>query len=566
MRDTVPALQAAVQDFCVTLNTVRQESNVAGSARLELEALLRGMFGAFRDARGATALGLPTWYLPASYDNLDTGNAWHPPYPRYSQELQYASTDLELARQYMGPEALRELVQAACAYARNAKLVPEKWSGTLGVLAGTGTVQLYDVLTRLLIERPNDGVVVPTPTYGFFLPQIERAGGDIIPLPLSPSGRVSAQQLRDVVEKAESQRWSQWRSEICARITLARLRWPQADIYWDKLKRELLRAESPFEADAILSTYGAPRGRVLYSMLSPPRVVALFHINPQVNGLVYGSAQVDALSDVLVSKQMAVIEDLAYHGLILRENATVISSFLSTSVPTYSLLGLSKPFALAGHRIGILLTSEPLEPLQRLVESSAGFVPPASQLAAAAVLGAPSEHLASYLDAANNDPDEGYAIKRRIMLMLLKGRHTGNVLPYEREAILARLHAELAEVAMCLDVTKQACEQFLDEGLSRLVELAHDPEMGIFILVSCKPCIDLAWAKHLGVKTSFDFFAWAAYFCGVRTIPEESMGSAWQDAHLLRLSLSPAVGTLVKSAFLLWFAARRFEDSYGLRA
>lgn len=549
-------LATAIDEFRGLLVPIKQEIAAAPPHRARFEAVLTSMFGPLLLARGATALGLAPEVIPPLQDNLDTGNAYHAPFPQFASSLQRALADADASRPYRGPEAMQELTANARLFAQGSGLVSAAAAGTLGVVAGAGTVHLYDCVCRLVVQRPGDGVIVPTPTYGFFLPQIERSAGEVIALPLGADGRVDPTQLEQLVTRSNAQRWTQWRCELAARLELAKLRWPDV-LAWDALGASLLLAGTRQQADTLLAQGIQILGDQLVQALSPPRVAAFLHINPHVNGAAMGEADLAAIARILAAHQVVVIEDLAYHSMPVGTSDAALTSLLGGAARTYTLLGFSKPFAVAAHRVGVLLSHECVQPLQRLVENSIGFVPPAVQQAMAALLGSGVAALKAYHDAAANDPAEGYTFKRDLLLTLIQGaRCDGSAEPTPVNKRIAR---ELQPLVHMLGMEHDTAARFMRQGLSDLLTVQWVPQAGIFVLVSCRPFLQLPWAQALQLTSSFDFFAWAAFFTGVRSIPQEAMGGL-HACHVLRLSFSPPVVTLVRAAFLVWVAAQRFAS------
>ncbi|PKO31816.1 MAG: hypothetical protein CVU34_16640 [Betaproteobacteria bacterium HGW-Betaproteobacteria-7] len=549
-------LAAALDGFRQKLKSAKEEIGAAVPYRNRLEALLACMFGQLLLPHGAAALGIPSALIPRLQDNLDTGNSYHEPFPAFTDSLHLDVTGADSSRLYHGPEAIEELVISARAFAEQAGLVSAATAESLDVVAGMGTVHLYDSVCRLVIERPGDGVIVPTPTYGFFLPQIERAGGDVIPLSIQDGVRVHPADVAKLIVQSNAHRLAMWRAELRPKLELAKLRWPE-EVNWDALGISLQTVQTQQEADSLLAEYVLLLGKQVSKALSPPRVVGFLQINPHVSGLTMSEADVLGIAEILATCEVVAIEDLAYHSMHLSLTDYTVASFLKGPATAYTLVGFSKPYSVAAHRVGVLLTRQPIQPLQRLIESSVGFVSPAVQKAMAAVLGAGKQQLMSYHDNARSNPLEGYAFKRDVLLALIQGQESA-VNSENRAKVFGRIERELDALLFGLGVEQQVVSRFMKRGLSDLLRVECVPQAGIFVLVSCRPFLQLRWVQALNLTSSFDFFAWAAFFTGVRSIPEEAMGGL-SECHILRLSLSPPVATLVVAAFLVWLAADRFR-------
>jgi aspartate/methionine/tyrosine aminotransferase len=79
------------------------------------------------------------------------------------------------------------------------------------------------------------------------------------------------------------------------------------------------------------------------------------------------------LGEVLGRHQVAAIEDMSYHSI--RSAPEDSGTLLDHHPDTYVLFGLSKPFALANLRIGLLwIPRAEAEPVRRALEATVGFV------------------------------------------------------------------------------------------------------------------------------------------------------------------------------------------------
>ncbi|MEH0542269.1 aminotransferase class I/II-fold pyridoxal phosphate-dependent enzyme [Streptomyces sp. B21-105] len=519
-------------------------------------------------------------------DNLDTGNpAFHPPDVFMNTMVKLAS-DPENLRGYYGGFARDDLRSAVQEFLRRTGLLSA--DQTVDVVAGAGTVHLYDLLCRHLVRRPNDVVLSAHPFYGFFLPHAERSGGQTRLVRPDDGYRCSGSLVASSISAVNDELHQGWATTVGHRFrafltdaaphlglcvpplwveevgrALDRVRtWPD---FPEQCDGEVLDLLGPLLAEVGLPWPALARVGKLPTV---PRVVAWMHINPSQGGDVYGQEHVSALAEVLRYAQVPPIEDLAYHSV--RIQLGELGSFFRTGVPTYQLLGLSKPFGLANCRVGLLVTdTDDGYQLGRLVETSAGWMPTFHQIALRDLLA--DKEVERYLRENSSASQDSYAAKCTVALAVLRGRRHDPTLSEDGFAHVSRIADETAEElfgpfgsyphAAGVPI-RSLVDDFLADGLSAWLSVPRPPEAGFFVMADCTSLITSELGRALDLRSAFDVFALFTHFAGVRTIPEEAMtvASLSTDTKLLRLSFSVPSRTWVHACFLIFLLLRRLTE------
>jgi len=520
------------------LEQFRADHRCAGTDEvLRFESMCRHMFQTFACPDAAE----PVSASPVS--NLDTGDAVARPFPPFVDALRAGAAGVTMdAHHYYGAESIAPLSAATTAFLHRTGFPTQRPPTRLRVLPGAGTVQVYDAVCKVVVRQPDDTVVVPRLGYGFFLTQPCRVGGRVAPVACDGRGAVTAQALTTAVNEQNHALWDGWRRDAdtlfgravrrlsnCGvpavspqgRATLWQIKammaghpagWRSPEVW------ELLSGVAPQLAAP------AVRERAL-ALLRPPAVVAFLHIQPAVSGHVYSTAEVAQLAAVLDDARVAVVEDVAYHSIRCRLRD--LASMQGVAAEVYTLLGLSKPMAVANLRLGLLLVDdEHYERPHRALEATTGYVSALLQRTLAHALAADGY---DEYTAANSCGPQGYEYRRDLMHRLLGGgsRDDPGTVEFVRRAAAGDTELE------------PFVDAFLREGLRRWLRPVVTPVAGFFQLVSCAPLLDLPEFRALGIGSSFDVFALLAYLFDVRTIPEESMGPGADTGDTLRLAFSP---------------------------
>jgi aspartate/methionine/tyrosine aminotransferase len=570
------------------------------------EFLLDEMFEVFLSLNVETAAsGGDIDCFPLS-DNFDTGNASSGPFPPFVAGVQEAFRDLDAYRGYVGPRPIDGLPKAVKDWLIHHGFITAQRSSELAVAVGAGTVHLYDVLCRTLIQRPGDIVIIPEVTYGFFIPQVERSGGRTHILRATGGAKIDAGAVAATVDAINNASADNWRKMARQRLEVYiaetegyfgdAICTPGSGLLED-LNEELSACVSPLEiqaklehfilseicrGDAALSSRvsAAPQTRMLF----PPRVVAYLHINPNLYGKSYDSEEAFLITKSLASRSVIVIEDFAYHSLGLP--IANFKSCLLFGANVFSLLGVSKPLSIANCRLGILLGErETMHGLYRVIENSVGFVSTLLQRGLLKAFSEP-EALDDYLAANWSGPD-GYRPKKNLMLACMEGGSPPHLDPDSRDIsqqdildgvleFFAWKRAQGVELydadyqsadgqraANPSDYQRRVADDFVKEGLSRWLEVCASPDCGFFVIVDCRRLLQRWRLQEPRLTCAFDVFALFAVLFGVRTIPEECMGDLdFSGSHRLRFSYSVPAQTIIRGCVTLYLGMTQLESRF----
>lgn len=570
------------------------------------EFLLDEMFDVFLSLNVEAAAGGEIIDCFPTADNFDTGNASCGPLPSFVEGVQEAFRDLDAYRGYFGPRPINGLSEAVKDWLIHHDFITAQRSSELAVSVGVGTVHLYDVLCRALIQHPGDIVIIPEVTYGYFIPQVERNGGRIHILRAAHGEKISANDIATTVDAINTTSTLNWFKTMRPRleIYIAEIEGFFGDtivkpssVLLARLDEDLSTCMSPLEMQSKLERFiyseicrcdddlcsrvlGSPQTRMLF----PPRVIAYLHINPNLCGKVYDPEESSLITKTLDSRSVTLIEDIAYHSLGLP--ISKFKSCLLFGSNVFSLLGVSKPLSIANCRLGILLGEQKaMQGLYRIIENSVGFV---STLLQRGLLRAfsESEDLDSFL-AANWSGPNGYRQKKNLMLACLEGNCSPKLDPDLRDSTQQRildggleffswkraqgvelydadyLFADGQRAVNPADFQRRIVDGFVKEGLSRWLEVCASPDCGFFVIVNCSRLLQ-RWhlpAPHL--SCAFDVFALFTVLFGVRTIPEECMGDLdFSGSSRLRFSYSVSDETIIRACVTLYLGMIQLESQF----
>lgn len=607
LRATVsPALtQEGLARFAALLDSFQRRYPRAAGDISRFEFLLDEMFDVFVSLNvETTPEGAVVDCLPMA-DNFDTGNAGVRPFPPFVQGVQEAFADLDDYRIYVGPRPIAGLPEAVKGWLAHHGFITPQRSAELALAVGVGTVHLYDVLCRALIQRAGDIFIIPEVTYGFFIPQIERNGGRAYVLAAQNGQKITAAEAAAVAERLNTSAALEWRKTARQRLDIyvteiegrfgRAVRRPD-DEQLSQLCDSLAVLTSPLEMQAQMERFIYAEmccdDAELYARVMtepqmnahfPPRVVAYLHINPNLYGKIYEPDEEEALTHALAERAVTLIEDVAYHSL--GRSVANLKSCLNFGSNVFSLIGVSKPLAIANCRLGILLgEASAMTGLYRLLENSVGFV---STLLQRGLLRAFSEPATLDLYLAGNwTAPDGYRHKRNLLIACLEGCASPILEPEWGESgrravadgvleFFAWKRSQGVELfdpdylfpdgtraTDPADFQSRVAASFSEEGLSRWLEVCAVPDCGFFIIVDCRKLLHRWRSCEPRLTCAFDVFAMFAMLFGVRTIPEECMGDlGFSGAYRLRLSYSVQAETIIRACVTLYLGLAQLERS-----
>ena len=546
------------------------------------------------------------------FDNFDTGNSCAQPFQPFLTALQLASRDIYIYRQYQFTSEidhnLKNLVLRFCQNIKWLNNHTDELSSEddLDVAIGGGTTQLWDCLLRILIVRRNDVILIPTPSYGLFIPQIEMLGGQIRLIPLKQENhfKLTNNQLNSTIVETHFKLITKWLKDLPFKLKnlleilyddhlliepnfdMKNIIDTQIDQFIQRIQQTILIQSTE---DLCISTYVEGQlaefmGNYLFNgntqllveiqsnglqstlCPGPPRVVALLHINPSIFGTIYTEKDLIELSKVCVQHKICVVEDLAYALLQLpikdQFNASIptfhsIKSNLKT-IKSVLLFGLSKPFAIADIRVGFAIGKRSLiEQINVISFSTSCFTPVLFQSSLSTLFPEEYTKITDYL-AINAHV---YKTKRNLLLACLMGFEK---LQYERTIEQSELDETkflLEQITQQKKYDKSMIKSFFSIGLSKYFTVCCIPEAGFFIIVNCQPFLQTV-GRQYNIKTSLEVALFLSYFYRVRVVPEEMMGVDLQQTtspQLLRLSYSISNENIIEAAFTIFSASFQFN-------
>ena len=592
------AIEHGLAAFDELLARFHHDYPAEGGDIARFEYLVDQMFDAFPnfnlDVSGVGDKTFPT------EDNLDTGNAAAPPFSGFVEAVQEAFRDLDLYRRYIGPRPIAGLREAAVGWLCRSGFLSPARIDELELAVGAGTMNLYDALCRLLIRRPGDIVIIPEVTFGFFIPQVEYNYGHAHFLKTNERTIVDPAHAARAVDNLNRRALFAWRPTAARRLRL----------YLDELRlyaglktapgcaprlakfadaaaaagsiAELDRLILDFAADELCggdrSAANRLRHRRFPVMPTCPRVVAYLHINPNLYGVRYSVAETRSLVHAMTARDVSIIEDIAYHSLGAAIGA--LPSCQNFGDQIYTLIGLSKPLAIANCRLGLMLgPKRAMSPFFRALQSSIGFVPAMLQAGLRGAL-AESERLQRYLDANWSGP-HGYDANRVLLLACFQGCCAGGEATGCEERIsqgVKRFFAARRAAGVELydpnhvfpdgtrattprEYQRLATEAFMAEELQRWFAVARVPDCGFFLIADCRPLLQRWGRRRPALAGAFDVFALCAVLFGVRTIPEECMGNLRfaGGSYRLRFTYSVPADRLIAASFTLYLGLQQLE-------
>jgi len=304
------------------------------------------------------------------------------------------------------------------------------------------------------------------------------------------------------------------------------------------------------------------------------------------------------LVDILNRHNVTVVEDLAY-ALIQLQSQKRLHSFLPHLSNTCVLLGLSKPFAVANVRVGVLVARPHIvDSTTHRISTSVGHVSSMIQGALHAMVDAPVDTMRRYLQHNAYNGVDGYVLKRDIMIACLEGASSSDKIGEQRKSVIQKLltkqirdflaspYADTStpassDVSTTTSTTTTSTWRwwtrrirtalpdddtlvnvFCKTGLNHYFEVTYVPDAGFFLVVDAKKLIMRSRGHSWELSSSLDAFFFLRSIFSVRLIPEEVMGDynkagtkSW-----LRFSFSPTMRRIVWSLFGLFVGLHALEE------
>jgi aspartate/methionine/tyrosine aminotransferase len=340
---------------------------------LQANQVYYSYYGNQAKARGYSTLG------------MESGNGGFDPYPGLSGAIQ----DFDHMHSYQYSQPSDKMVETMGSYLRDKKIVRSDIPiRDKNILAGNGTTQLYSiVLAKLLGDRPRtagkDIILVPSPSYGLFVPQIYALGGEVKTVPLLKSNnyKLTALQLSHAIQATNEELFVKSRIELTSHYNIFLQK--AKDLGLDTQRLPIYIGETATTREAIDANLGEITQSTLrlvddvpvlraklsafgrFSLPLPPevpRVVGLFFCNiHNPTGKAYNQQEVDSIDQVRRDHHVTVIEDLTHHELKFNKKLQLGYFANRQGIIPYkqaTLMGISKNLCAAAWRVGVAYLSD----------------------------------------------------------------------------------------------------------------------------------------------------------------------------------------------------------------
>ncbi len=393
---------------------------------------------------------------------------------------------------------------------------------------GHGTTEIFDTILEQHIKNKRDSIIVPTPTYGLFIP-LMRNHCKIITLPSTSenSGEINPYALKKLIEKTEKENIEYYKDYFYSKynsLTQALLKIKKKSDFdnftklinaiYNVLKEK--KHETDFKKTDILSSSIEKfnqyvcrlkkEGKVNAAfktnwLLEPvPRVRALYFINPSMpSGKLGEQAAIDKIAKVLNKHpSVNVIEDVTHRGIVLKNNLTT-GSFTKTSVMDRTLIldGISKIFGLARARASILIGHRSLiTPVAHSLHMRNCTLNGASNAFLNRVYKLTPEEFKNHLNELSRDYQKRLNLLKAVLFGL------GDFSKKEFEKIKGSFYASYEKESKTKKITDPQ-KQLIFSGIDN-VKLYCEPEAGYFVLIDLSAYV----GQYIGaveMRTGMDF-------------------------------------------------------------
>ena len=406
---------------------------------------------------------------------------------------------------------------------------------------GYGATHVWDACCRMLLPRRGDMIIIPIPSYSLFITKIVLAKGKPVYISLSADAKLTADELDAGIRRNNDTALQLWRRQLPNKLPSFALEVESLlgiAVATEEISRIVGEIQTVLDQGATQSSEFDGKLRTLlvdslfhmntsqiddfnHSRLLaeflPPRVVGLFFINPSIPGRYYTHRDIEQLAPVLARHGVVPIEDWAH--VLMPLNVEVLKSVgrfaahPATSDLAITLVGMSKPFGLANHRISVAMGRNPkrMLSLDQLIKASVAQVSSVLSDAALAAFSDP-DGIRNHVVRCINDPVAGYARKLSMAYQCFLGNENHKAFD---EAFVRQIVKS--------DDEDEMIRRFVTTGLSPWFRIACIPEGGMFLIVDCTKAMECLRKAKFVMDSSFDFSIFLSFACRIRTIPEELM-------------------------------------------
>lgn len=409
--------------------------------------------------------------------DMSLGNPLHPFRSAAQYAFREATKDLNQYRfmnRGSGDPEIRRVYHAVCDYFTERGLYPPGWTGLPFdhcSLMGGGTTEGYNLVIQLLIQdvmqerqRLNrtikPAILMPVPTYGFFMHAPAQWGIEVIPIArdLKTNGHLTKQQLLDAVKDAHKKDF-----RIIAYFD-SNPNNPLGTIRGERETRDLaevflaLRAHYRREDEKALEKWQETQPGTEIDILGKPQ-----KIKP---GYVWDGP----------ASRVRIIDDMVYDGLEYGDKkAFAFAQISELYKDTFTLTGPSKA-GLANLRGGIVIAnSDDIHPLERLRINN-NYFPSRPTLAALEAFYSVKEPFASARQKHMANMNQDHRFHGLFMKALVNG------LGKLKEATAEDREKIISTYAHLENCTEEKAERELKRGIKG-IKVITTPEAGFFHLV-----------------------------------------------------------------------------------
>ncbi|MDR3477363.1 MAG: aminotransferase class I/II-fold pyridoxal phosphate-dependent enzyme [Gammaproteobacteria bacterium] len=493
---------------------------------------------------------------------MEGGNGGFDPYPGLSKVA--VNHDRMVNYQYSEPS--QSIVNTMASYLKHKRIVrPDVPIGFRNILAGNGTTQLYHIfLSKIFGDRPRtagkDILLVPSPSYGLFAPQVYASGGEIKTIPLLKSNnyKLTADQLNAAILETNATLFEKSRIALTSHYKMFLQAATDAGLNTQQLPafvgenaptREAAEANLHDIKQSTLKLVDETpilRARIAafgwFSLPLPPeipKVVALFFCNiHNPTGKAYNQQEVDSIDKVRRQHHVTVIEDLTHHELKFNPQLQLGYFANREGVLPYqqvTLVGISKNLCAAAWRVGVAFISSDFERAAENVvydnKSRFSYMGVAERMFSQSVFLTPFQRKAVELGFDIRDEEKRAYIYNNNNLYLLRC----NLFRALVEGIYSFADPKQAlDVIDYVEKTSPSSLAFLNDGIP-LLSILTVPQGSFFILVDFSK-LSNKYVGHLKLDSSIAVYQALRGIVNIDAIPAEGMLCG--DMNIMRFTLA----------------------------
>lgn len=311
---------------------------------------------------------------------MSTGEGGFAPYGYLNHGLQCADS----MKTYRYSELPNEQSNVLSNFLLQHKILHPKVKFTeCNLMVGNGSTQLFDVLVKKIFHdrsrvAGHDVLLVPTPCYGLFTPQVYQAGGMIVTIPLLPENnyKLTAVQLTKVIIETNQALFSNSLPDVIDKFRKFHRDAKAIGLDIEKLP-SFIGEEKTSGLELTKNLYHITKATIELALQHPllkqklnmmgisaiplpplvPRAIALYHCNiHNLTGKIYSKSEVTKLDNVRRAYDLIIIEDLTHFELRYPSSEPLgFFGHLDDMRQPYkqaTLLSISKAYCAAGWRVG----------------------------------------------------------------------------------------------------------------------------------------------------------------------------------------------------------------------